>query len=325
MSILSKSARALLAGFLVVAAVVQVRGEESDQDQKSKSGFTRLSRTDEGVPLALEAAIVRFAPMDCGKDSPIVDLVAAVHVAEGAYYEKLNRRFEQYDAVLYELVAPEGMIVPKGGVKEGNSAISMLQTTMKDVLELEFQLNGIDYTVKNFVHADMTPTQFSESMRDRGETVFKVFFRMLGHAMSQQEATSSGTDLRLLFALFDKNRALAMKRVLAEEFENMEGALTAINGPDGSTLITERNKVALKVLQKQIDAGRKKFAIFYGAGHMFDFEERLRDDFGLIPIETTWITAWDLKGEEKAPRATPGNEGAEKDRDQTIPSTTSGS
>jgi hypothetical protein len=87
-----------------------------------------------------------------------------------------------------------------------------------------------------------------------------------------------------------------MKRVLAEQFEDLEGSLTAISGPEGSTLISERNKVALAVLRKQIGAGKRKLAIFYGAGHMFDFEERLHDDFGLAPVSTRWLTAWDLKG-----------------------------
>lgn len=266
---------------------------------ETSSRFTRLAKAEDGSPLALEAAIVRFTHPEKGAAGPTVDLVSALHVAEDSYYRELNRLFRQYDAVLYELVAPEGTRIPKGGAKTGGSIVSLLQTTMTDVLELEFQLNAIDYTVKNFVHADMTPQQFSESMRRRGESAFKTFFRMLGHAMSEQnQAAGAGTDLRLFFALFDKDRALALKRVLAEEFENVEGSLTAINGPDGSTIVTERNKVALEVLREQLDTGHKKLAIFYGAAHMSDFEERLRDEFGLAPLKTTWLTAWDLKGDE---------------------------
>jgi len=285
--------------FSLAATASPVRADEVTAEKEVRQ-FTRLSRDDDGAPVALEAAIVRFAPVDRGKDGPIVDLVSALHVAEGAYYEALNRRFEEYDVVLYELVAPEGTVVPKGGVPRGSSPVSMLQTTMTDVLKLEFQLNGIDYTVDNFIHADMTPKQFAESMQQRGESVLKTFFRMLGHAMSKQESTGAGSDLRLFLALFQKDRSMALKRVLAEEFQNMEGTLTALNGPDGSTLVTERNKVALEVLRKQIDAGHKKLAIFYGAGHMPDFEERLREDFTLAPLETTWITAWNLKGGEEA-------------------------
>ena len=272
-------------------------GEEPQQ--KNGSEFTRLVRDKKEAPVALEAAIVKYTPREAGTDGVVVDLVSAVHVAESSYFEELNRRFKDYDVVLYELVAPEGTVIPKGGAKKGGSAVSMVQTTMTQALKLEFQLNGIDYTAENFVHADMTPQQFSDSMNERGETFFKTLFRMLGHAMSQQgNATNAGGDVRLLFALFSKDRAMALKRVLAEEFENVEGSLGAINGPDGSTLITERNKVALDVLRQQIAAGHKKIAIFYGAGHMYDFEKRLQDDFSLVPAQTTWLTAWDLTGNE---------------------------
>ena len=116
--------------------------------------------------------------------------------------------------------------------------------------------------------------------------------------MARQSQNPAGSgDMRLLFALFDKNRALAMKRVMAEQFEELEGSLSAINGPEGSTLITERNKVALDVLRKEIAAGKQKLAIFYGAGHMSDFEQRLRDDFGLTRVSARWFVAWNLKAE----------------------------
>ena len=42
----------------------------------------------------------------------VVDLVGAVHLGDKAYYERLNELFENYDAVLYEFVAPEGYEVP---------------------------------------------------------------------------------------------------------------------------------------------------------------------------------------------------------------------
>jgi hypothetical protein len=93
----------------------------------------------------------------------------------------------------------------------------------------------------------------------------------------------------------DRNRSLALKRLMAEQFQDMEGSLTAIEGPKGSALISDRNKVALGVLRKQIAAGKKKIAIFYGAAHMPDFDRQLRDQFGLVPVATRWLVAWDLK------------------------------
>ena len=38
---------------------------------------------------------------------------------------------------------------------------------MTSALGLSFQLDEIDYTRPNLVHADMTPDEFAQSMRDR--------------------------------------------------------------------------------------------------------------------------------------------------------------
>jgi hypothetical protein len=104
----------------------------------------------------------------------------------------------------------------------------------------------------------------------------------------------------MVMALFDKDRAMALKRVLAEDFLDMEGSIQAIEGPKGSAIIADRNKAALKVLRREIDAGKKRIAIFYGAGHMADFQGRLRDEFALAPVSTRWLVAWDLKGPPSA-------------------------
>ncbi len=95
--------------------------------------------------------------------------------------------------------------------------------------------------------------------------------------------------------MFDQNRSLALKRAMADEFQEMEGMTAVLEGPKGSTLIAERNKRALEVLKKQIAAGKKKIAIFYGAGHMADMEKHLRADFSLQPHETQWLQAWNMK------------------------------
>jgi len=52
---------------------------------------------------------------------------------------------------------------------------------------------------------------------------------------------------------------------MAKQFESMESMMVSFSGPDGSTLITERNKRALEVLRQQQAAGKRKLAIFYGA------------------------------------------------------------
>jgi len=278
----------------VVAGPAEAAQPTAKESEGSNPQFLRLLRDDDQVPLALQAAVVRHVPRDRDETAPVVDLVSAVHVAEKGYYKQLNREFADYDVVLYEMVAPQGTRIPKGG-GGSRSPVSMLQRGIKNMLELEFQLDEIDYTAANMVHADMSPEQFADSMQRKGESMLGTFLRMMGYAMARQQASGSASDAQLLFALFDKNRALALKRILAEQFQDMEGSLLAIEGKDGSTLISERNKVALKVLRKEVEAGHKKIAIFYGAGHMSDFQKRLAADFDLDPSSTRWLDAWNLR------------------------------
>jgi hypothetical protein len=81
---------------------------------------------------------------------------------------------------------------------------------------------------------------------------------------------------------------------MAEQFENMESQMLMFDGPGGSTIITERNKKAFEVLDKQLKAGKKKIAVFYGAGHLPDMEKRLLADFSLKRDSEQWLTAWTL-------------------------------
>jgi len=166
-----------------------------------------------------------------------------------------------------------------------------------------FSANGPDgalYVVdmyRRFIdHARFFPEDFAKSMEERNESFLGMFARMWGQAIAQQSTQKNRTsDVDVLAALFSPNRSFAMKRVMAEQFENVEGVMEALEGKDGSTIITERNKVALKKLSEQIAAGKKKIAIFYGAGHLGDMEKRLLgDEFELKRSGEQWLDAWNL-------------------------------
>jgi len=208
-----------------------------------------------------------------------VDLVGAVHIGDAAYYHKLNRRFEDYDAVLFELVAPEGTVVERGRGTSNTHPLGALQNGMKNLLALEHQLEQVDYTKPNFVHADMSPDELLQAMKDRNEGFLQMYMRLLGQTVAQQSelaAQGESPDVALMFALFAEDRPRRLKTVLAKQLANTEQLLTSFGGEEGSVLITERNKIALKVLKEQLAAGKKRLAIFYGAGHLADMDGRLR-------------------------------------------------
>jgi hypothetical protein len=275
--------------------------EKEDNAKSDEPRFIRVRRNDKKQPVAMETSIVRYVPQGDDRPGVTVDLVGAVHIADKAYYDELNKRFADYEVVLYELVAPEGTKIPKEGRKGGNAhPIGAMQNGMSSLLDLVHQLDCVDYTKDNFVHADMSPEEFNKSMADRGESFMQMFLRLMGQGMAQQAAAaekgSGGTsDLDLLVALFSRDRAIKLKLVMAEQFENMEAQMLLFDGPNGSTIITERNKKAFEVLDKQLKAGKKKIAVFYGAGHLPDMEKRLSSDFFLKRDDESWLTAWSLE------------------------------
>lgn len=306
-----RGSRVFVLFFLALSTATIARAEEKPLAKgPERTQFLRIIRDEKEKPLAMETAIVRYVPADKAKPGPVVDLIAAVHVGEKSYYEQLNKEFENYDAMLYELVAPTGTKVSKKAA-DNRSAVSSLQVWMKGALALEFQLEQVDYHAKNFVHADMTPEQFSRSMRDKKEDPLTLFLKLMQASMAQQAQQKEPVNNTLLLAaLFDKkNGPLVLKRIMADQLDSADTLLEALNGPAGSTLITERNKVALKVLGQQFAAGKKRFAIFYGTGHMPDMEKRLLDQFALQRGETRWLQAWDLKPSLK-PAAKPQAEKA---------------
>ncbi len=256
------------------------------------SDFLRFAESEAGDGRSrLETAIVSYE-----NDAGIaVDLVAAVHVGDPAYYDALDAHFATYDRVLYELVAPEGTRPQRGA--ESGGAVGFMQRSMKSILELEFQLDGVDYGARNFVHADLDPEGLARAQRERGESVWAILLNVW-IAEAQRAAQGKGATLTLpeLYAAFTaEDRASSMKRLLAEQFENMEQMAAAFDvGADGSALVTDRNTAALDVLRREVRKGARSIAIFYGAAHMADFEQRL-GELGFAKTGQRWLTAWDIR------------------------------
>ena len=87
----------------------------------------------------------------------------------------------------------------------------------------------------------------------------------------------------------------------AKQMESMDAQMEAFNGPEGSTIINERNRKAFEVLSKELAAGKKKIAVFYGAGHLADMQKRLEKDFAMKRTEEKWLVAWDLGAKQEPP------------------------
>ena len=291
------SALFLSAALLLTGLQLSAAAESTDTLEKApaEQTFVRLKRDEKGRPESLQVAVVRYVPKDNAQSLEYVDLISAVHIGEHDYYQLINFLFTRYDAVLYELVAPQGTRIPRGG-NEKKGIISGAQSWMRDVLGMGMQLEDVDYTLPNLVHADLSPKEFSKRMDERNESVIGMIGKAGLAGMGKRNATRTVlSELRLLRNLISGNRDLALKIFMAEQMVQSIRLGGAVEGKEGSTLVAERNKKALQVLHQEIDAGRKKLAIFYGAAHMPDMSRRLMAEFNLVPESVVWLDAWKLK------------------------------
>ncbi len=275
--------------------------KQSDKKKAAKAdAFLRLERDDKKKPTTLQTAVTRFVKGK-GDKRIVVDLVSAVHVADRGYYEQLNKLFTEYDVVLYELVAPKGMRPVMGQQRDASNPVSFLQDSMKSMLNLESQTELVNYRKRNFVHADMTPTEISKKMDERGDTGLTVMMDVMSDMMKQMNKmqsdpkfASQASEVDLMSLLFADDSDQKMKLMMAEQFVAQGSLDQGLGKTLNRMLIKDRNETAMKVFEKEMAKGHKKIAIFYGAAHMPDFQQRLLEEQGMRFKHNKWLTAWDL-------------------------------
>lgn len=278
------------------------------------SDFVRISKLEgKRQPQSLDTAVVSFTDPKTGVT---VDLFGAIHIGDKEYYAELNERFKDYDALLYELVAEPDTIPAKTPTQEKyakeQSVLSDFQTAMGRSLALDFQLEHIDYAADNFVHADLSPDEFVQRISERGD-VLQTLYRAVVLGLGKENDKDDGLRMqgRLLATFFSSDPALQWKRFFAKEMlQQMDELNWVIAGSEGdgegkeggSTIISDRNAAALRVLRREMRNGKKKLAIFYGAAHLPEFVKSLKQEFQMTPSGISWIKAWDLSADRSARR-----------------------
>ncbi len=274
---------------LALAPLTIVRSESA-----APTSFVRVAVDEHDKPTALQLAIVTYVPTDNSNFS--VDLVGAIHVGDKAYYAELNNRFENYDSLLYELIAPKNTVI-KRSADDREGFISNAQRMLKGMLDLSFQLDEIDYSKPNFVHADLSPEELSASMDERNESLYVYFWRVFYASMDEYAKDPLGMrDWKALSALLTADADNAIKIMMAYEMTDLKQIRKILGDDSDSAVIGARNERAIEVLRSKLNArtDMMRIGIFYGVAHMPDLEERLVNELGLVRREIVWIDAWNL-------------------------------
>lgn len=288
--------RLLAAFFALAAGALAQTTPPTDAADRTPSDFVRFVK--EGAGGHLDTAITTYRKGDVQ-----VVLFGAVHIADQACYDVLNDRFSACEALLYELVGPENYRPTKEREQVGFNPVGMLQQGLKTSMELSFQLDAIDYSPANFVHADMTPQEFQASMAERGESLLGLMMDMMAQGMRAQRDKQDAAEGTEPSPAFDGDLVKAfrtgqgrhtLRLAFASQLEELE--MLAAGGKEGGTTLLEgRNEKCLTVLQREIAAGKKRLGIYYGAAHLPHMEQRLVKDLGFQKVEHEWLVAWDCK------------------------------
>jgi hypothetical protein len=303
-----------------VRAQSTTRPATAPSTAESGSKYLRFVPESGGTAGTLQTSIVTFR----NADGATVDLIAAIHVADGKFFRELDQSFTQYDSLLYEMVKPKdadmGQLTGRSTTAPGSRAltsrrslgwVTIMQQFLKNNLDLTFQLEEIDYTRKNFVHADLDVDTFLQMQEERGESLLTLMLQQMLQELTRQEAKAAAGEVQpglgdLILALQSPDRARQLKLILAKQFDQIDEMTSGFDGPNGTVLVTERNKAAIKVLQQRLAAGEKKLGVFYGAAHLKGMEKILTGQMGFKQVgEPKWLIAWDMRAATTQPTTRP--------------------
>lgn len=275
--------------------VLTIAGEAGD--------FIRVD--EDGSAARLQTAVTRFE-----KGGSTVELIGAVHIADKAYYETLNARFKTYDAVLFEMIGGERIAAAKEAAPEPEepapakkekdlSGLHKVYDMAADFLKLTGQVEWIDYTAENFIHADLTTEEFFEMQEDRGESLLGFALKT---AKTAPEPAKQPNAAKLLAAMLSGKSNL-VKLEIVHTLGQGDDQIAAFAGE--SVIISDRNQRCLEVMDRELASGRKHLGIFYGAAHFPDMEKRLIGQ-GFKRAKQEWLTAWDIPKAGEIPADPPG-------------------
>ena len=270
--------------------------------------WLKLDRNESGVPLRLATSIVRFEGEFCADDGKTrtvsIDLIGAIHLGEAAYYERLNAEFKEYETVVFELVANEGfdakdLAVAKEAKNEAPpsplDAIPFLQHLFADALGFVNQIDGIDYSAPNLKRGDANADDFLVRLTTGGDIPNFFADSAFDSLLSSNSGRVEGWALAYLLA---KDKRLTLRRLFADELAQSE--ISSEPNERETALIHFRNKIAINVALQELEAGKTKIAVFYGAAHLDDLARRVEKALEKPRrLEPRWITAWSMESAQK--------------------------
>ncbi|HYR59097.1 MAG TPA: hypothetical protein VEO95_10720 [Chthoniobacteraceae bacterium] len=226
-------------------------------------------------------------------------LIGVAHLGTAEYFKAIQQRLDRQTVVLYEGIGIHDVQQGPGALK-GDSGI---QGTLADALGLKFQLDAIDYRRASFINSDLRAPELEHEVKQRGAdsgSASDETFNQLVDAL-QGTGMMGGALTQMIGFLGSSPQMREMTKLMLIEVLGQAGELidAARNlSPDVKDLfdviLTQRNAVVIRDLRAQLARLKpgQSVAVFYGAAHMDEIAQRLRDELHYAPVKTEWDTAF---------------------------------
>ncbi|MDY7110122.1 MAG: hypothetical protein SYC29_15935 [Planctomycetota bacterium] len=185
---------------------------------------------------------------------------------------------------------PAGIQPPAGEPGDG------LQAQLADALGLAFQLEALDYGGANWRCSDMAIDQVQREMDARGLDFSLIEDSLTGASLPAQLVRVLLGLLRFADAFLDGAVSDTIKVFLIEllgDESTLEIGFEQFGEGFTEVIIDLRNQVVVDDLEALMgaDLPAESVAILYGAGHLPDLADRLRDQLGYEAGATRWLRA----------------------------------
>ncbi len=257
---------------LLTYAALAITATASQQS----ASYIKVSQSVETISLQTAAHCFQ-AP-----NKPTVWIVGVTHLGTKQYYQALQKFLDPCTVVYYEAIrqnesAPR--VINEAQQAEIRAGLSGPQPRLAQALGLTFQLNQIDYAKPNFINVDISFKALIQAYRDA-----KLDSKPLMMLLAIGESPLS----EMLFNLLDSLcQAPAIRQTLLYVMISLMGderLLTTIQNDHSiqglsQILLSHRNKVVIDYLKDALAQGtlsdKDSIALFYGAAHASELEERL--------------------------------------------------
>lgn len=249
-------------------------------------------------------------------------LIGAIHVAEPEYYDRLNKLFGRYDVLLFEMIGGEGLrreeelrrkidrSKPLGGLtleearewnrivewrkkceqEEKSFLMGLLGSAYKelsDMLGLQTQHQGIDYSAAHFVHADMTLDEFRKAQARKGESIAGLMLKSVLSSLVEKTGMNRADEFGLMADFLAGNKTGLKNKLM--------GMLAhSPNGLENTVILEGRNAKCMEVFDYWSGKGVRRIGVFYGAAHLPGLHGSLLER-GYRLRDVYWLPAWSTK------------------------------